>query len=362
MSSSAVELTSYPEDQDYLVHGTPERSSRSQTLIYHTEGNLWWVKVTPIGTIASILDDAEKQPASKREQRKLFQSFVARIKYKLLPLLADTMTEVILEESMAGLEVEFDSGKSNATKSPNTSLRRQVPEDPLRTVYPSCDEFPSFKEINNKELTSAMGITNGVFWVNNNGMQYVLKIVNRPLYQPRDTDVIRKELENLDGVAVSTNPDMTSGRSKRPLVVAGILLRAYTRGSLQQVVAEHHVAKYSWTQWAVQIGTALICLHEAEKSHMDIKPLNVLDAKRNAVLIDISGIGGNSFSAIASQTRDDPEAKILNQVAVCLMESNCQTRMGLSTAISRLAGAGVHRGPSRGRGQEQTIGPKLLTR
>jgi serine/threonine protein kinase len=164
---------------------------------------------------------------------------------------------------------------------------------------------------------------------------------------------------------------MTSDRSDGPLVVTGILLEAYSGGSLQQALTEDRVAEYSWKPWALQIRAALKSLHEAKKTHMDIKPSNVvLDADGNAVLIDISGIGGTTLcewcsqrfeiryphlifrlnngnlndiwaygkllSTIASQARDDPYVKTLNRVALCLMEEDCQARMSLSRAISRL--------------------------
>lgn len=50
------------------------------------------------------------------------------------------------------------------------------------------------------ELEEEYEITDGVHRVlcKTDGVSYVMKVVNRPLYYPQDTDVIRKELENLE--------------------------------------------------------------------------------------------------------------------------------------------------------------------
>lgn len=128
--------------------------------------------------------------------------------------------------------------------------------------------------------------------------------MNCPLYKPRDTHVFQKELENLEyfagmpnvvqaeGVAVSRNPYMTLSGSNGPLVVTGILLQAYSHGMLQDILLENRVAEYAWKKWPAQIRTALNQFHEAKKTHMDLKPSNiVIDSRGNAVIINISSIG-----------------------------------------------------------------------
>ncbi|KKZ66545.1 hypothetical protein EMCG_07659 [[Emmonsia] crescens] len=388
-STFRLELKSYSENQDYLAQGNTEPSSCSQTLIYYVEDKRWWIKVTLLGTIGNILDNAEIQQVSKRQRRTLYQNFVTRISYKSLPLLPDTVTEIILEgyTAVTDRDMEFELDDTTGTmKTLNNSLRYRVQEDPLRVVYPLCHEFPYLRKIDSEQLVTDTEITDGVFWVYHNEIRYILKIVNRPLYEPGDTNVFRKELENLEyfagvpnivqaaGVAVSTNPYLTSGGSDGPRVVTGILLEAYSGGSLRQVLLENRVAEYPWKQWPVQIGTALNRFHEAKKTHMDIKPSNVvIDSEGSAVVIDISGIGGITrqwcspeiqqderspfdlpfeqrrlndvwaygklLSEIGSHAREDPFASTLKQVADCLMKENSQTRMSLTRAISLLKGA-----------------------
>ncbi|XRM48892.1 hypothetical protein ABZX51_011797 [Aspergillus tubingensis] len=381
--SARTALKSYSEELDYTAERNSEPISRSQSLIYYIEGNKWWIKVTLQGPTVNLpLANAGEQQTTKRERREFFQSFVRRIDYKWLPLLPYTVTEIIIGDATAtGPERELKLDDASGTlQNPTTALRCNIQEDLRSVAYPSCDEFPSFRQINHKELTGATEITAGVFWVYHRKTRYVLKIVDRPLYRRHDTEVIRKELENLNyfagvpnivqaaGIAVSTNPYKTfDWDTGLPLVVTGILLEAYPGGTLQQVLSDHRITEYRWKQWSIQIGTALNRFHEAKKSHMDLEPSNiVLDADGNAVLIDISGFTrkwctcevrntispcdlpfehrqqndiwayGKLLSEIASQISDDPYVETLRQVADGLMERDHQKRMSIAMAIAQL--------------------------
>ncbi|EAW08364.1 protein kinase domain protein [Aspergillus clavatus NRRL 1] len=382
MSTDHLELKLYSEDEEFLVQGKTEPNSRSQTLIYFVKDTRWWIKVTLIGTITNLLNNGQIQQASKRQRRVLFQDLIRQINYKQLPLLADTVTELILEADTAATKHNLEVGLVGTLGTMevlNIFLKYKIQEDPLRVVYPASADYPCFRKIHDEELTRDTEISDGVFPVYHNGVQYILKIVNRPLYEPRDTHVFQKELENLEyftgvpnivqaeGVAVSRNPYMTTSGSDGPLVVTGILLKAYSDGSLREILLENRVAEYAWKKWPVQIGTALNRFHEAKKTHMDVKPSNiVIDSGGNAVVIDISGIGGITrewcspeiqdeaapfdlsfeqrrlndvwaygklLSEIALHARDDPFTKSLEQVAECLMKDNPQSRMSLPWAI-----------------------------
>ena len=190
----------------------------------------------------------------------------------------------------------------------------------MRTVYPISLQFPSFRTIEVADLILDNEITAGVFRVlhRDDKTRYILKMVNRPFYQPRDSEVIRQELQNLEhfkgvagivqpaGIAVFSNPYATSARGNQQMVVNGILLDYYGGGSLQNVLDEQRLKEYNWERWAIQIGNALRTIHSAEKTHMDLKPSNVvLDNDGNAVLIDISGIGGVMYEWLAPEIRDE---------------------------------------------------------
>ncbi|EGE07181.1 serine/threonine protein kinase [Trichophyton equinum CBS 127.97] len=370
-STPALDFRVYWEDEDFLARGESEPSVRSQTLVYHHERKKWWVKVTLEGSVPSM---SNERRAPKRERRKEFQDFAKAINYGSLALFDDTVTEIVLrEESEPATTIRLDYG----TKEPTNriarmarKLRYQIREDPQRVVYLSCTEFPSLDRINVTELTDKAEITDGVFQVYRAGIPYILKIINRPFYQPRDTDVMRNELENLElaRIAVDIDPYKTSPTGEQ--VVIGTLLQFYSGGSLQRALDDGSISGYHWEKWALQIGTALRLFHAACRTHMDIKSSNILlDGKGNAILIDISGIGGTThewrapeirdeispldlpfevrrlndvwaygklLSEIASHAGSSPHATILEQVARCLMRDDTMTRIGLSEAMSRL--------------------------
>ncbi|KAJ5577963.1 uncharacterized protein N7459_006927 [Penicillium hispanicum] len=300
-----LEFKAYSEDKDFRGEGKPKLCSRFQTVIYHLHDKKWWIKVTWKSTMSSSCHNAEPgQIKPKCERRKEFQNFVTMIDFQSLSPLDDTVTEIILNEDMKTIDPE------NLRLQP-TKFFKDMPfytrEDPLRVKYPPLLQFPSFRAVNITELIHDIEIADGVFRVFHKGDRtpYILKVVNRPLYHPRDTEVIQQELENLAhfrgvsgivqpaGVAVFTNPYTTSQESNPQSVINGILLEYHSGGSLQFILKEGIVSDCGWEQWAVQIGDALDTMHRAQKTHMDLKPSNiVLDKDGNAVLIDISGIGG----------------------------------------------------------------------
>lgn len=396
-----IEFKSYTENEDFLVEGKPEPSSRSQILIFRVANLSWWVKVTLRGEVLRVTEEQTteqdgKRKTLKRQRRKEYQDFISLIDFGFLPLLDDTVSEVILEESgdRSDPTVKIHETAELAV-SPFANLSRKlkytVREDPSRVIYPLRDEFPSLRAFDVTELLEQTEITDGVFRVidANDKTPYILKVVNRPFYQPHDTEVIRTELRNLvyfqgeptivqpAGIAVFTNPYATSNVTEQPLVIFGILLVFHSGGSLQNLFDEGRLNEHPWGCWTAQIATAVNCLHEGGKTHMDIKPSNVvIDENGNAVLIDISGVGGITHEWRAPEIRDDispislsfevrrlndtwaygkllseivshggpsPFSETLDQVVACLTTEDTLARMTLSEAISRLKACGIDR-------------------
>lgn len=154
-------------------------------------------------------------------------NFCQAHRIQLLPLLDDTVTELILDvvevSEGYGSNVISILSAEEFTGNPfvqiAAKLRYTVREDPLRITHPLCDEFPSLRHINSSEFSDETEIMDGVFQVVNihRKTPYILKVVNRPLYQSHDTEVIHARLENQGlfcgmpnvvqaaGIAVSTN-------------------------------------------------------------------------------------------------------------------------------------------------------------
>ncbi|PKX99842.1 kinase-like protein [Aspergillus campestris IBT 28561] len=359
-SKCSIDFKSYLENGDYLVQGQAELNSRSQILIFHSEGH------------KCSVDRPVSNKTPKRQRRKEYQDFIRLIDLRSLPLLNDTVSEVVLEEY-------------------TDEHRYTIREDLPRVIYPSCREFPSLRQISKAKLLEQSEITDGVSHVVdvNDRTPYILKVVNRPLYQAHDTETIRNELKDLEyfrgepniaqlaGIAVATNPYTTSSATEQPPVIFGILSVFYPGGSLQNLLDKDRVREHSWESWTIQIATAISYLHKAGIIHMNIKPSNVvLDADGNAVLIDISGVGrithmwlapeirkeispaglpfevrqrndtwayGKLLSEIISHAGFCPFLETLNHIASCLTGEDTQTRMALLEAISQLKDAGVDR-------------------
>lgn len=189
-----LEIKSYCEDRDFQAEGKPEPNSRSQTLIYHCQDKKWWIKVPFEGAISCLPHDAEpEQTKSKRERRKEFQDFARLIDFQSLALLDNTVTEVILNEDPKTAEpVKLYREPEDTNPFVKLILRFSIREDLSRLTYPLYLQFPSFRAIDIAELIEEDEITDRVFRVlyRSDRIPYILKVVNRPLYQPHDSDVI----------------------------------------------------------------------------------------------------------------------------------------------------------------------------
>ncbi|KAJ5467087.1 kinase domain protein [Penicillium sp. IBT 31633x] len=262
LNTPDLELKSYGEDNDYQAEGKPETYRRSLNLIYRFQDQKWWIKVTFKGAIHIYPHDVKpEQIKSKRERRKEFQDFVKLIDFQLLPLLDDTVTEVILNEdpeTNEHIKLYREPEDTNPFTKLTRHLRFYIREDPSRVIYPLRQQFPSFRAIDLAELVEEDEISDGVFRVlhRSDKIPYILKVVSRPLYLPHDSDVIRKELENLErfkgvpgvvqsaGIAVFSNPYATSQNSLEQMVISGILLEYHKGGSLQRVINKHRVQEF----------------------------------------------------------------------------------------------------------------------
>lgn len=218
------------------------------------------------GTIYHLSEAGNAGKKKKSERRKEFQEFVKSINYHQLPLLDDTLTEVILTlspEHRCLLETHSESyNKRNVFINHATHFDCDIREDPSRVIYPLLSEFTTFEAIDVSSVEIKSEIANErVFHIRlrHRGEQdYIYKTVDRPLYRTSDIEAIRKELENLEyfrnaqhivqsaGVGVSPNPYTTSCQDGKPFVGTGILLKYYSGGLLKQILSESRLQDYYW--------------------------------------------------------------------------------------------------------------------
>ncbi|KAL2020269.1 hypothetical protein VTK56DRAFT_8593 [Thermocarpiscus australiensis] len=183
----------------------------------------------------------------------------------------------------------------------------------IRSEYPiySCGSGIPTKDLSEIREKEELDYGGGVHKVRLHGDEtiYVYKEVERPFYVPPDSEVLERELWNLEllrgntvgivqliAAVVSNNPYQSSQFSNNSdsVVLRGILLEYHPNGTLGNALKSPKPEMDGrWCRWALQITTAVAHLHQCGLTHMDLKPSNVvISADFDAVLIDVSGIGG----------------------------------------------------------------------
>lgn len=152
---------------------------------------------------------------------------------------------------------------------------------------------------------------------------YVYKGLEKDIYIPMDTEVMKQELRNLKlfrgnknivqliAPVVSNNPYLTElSHDDSTLVLRGMLLEYHPNGSLRDAIrAREPWMDSRWRRWALEIIQALSDLHQQGVTHMDLKPKNIVMSTRwSAILIDISGIGGITREWVLPELLDVADA------------------------------------------------------
>jgi len=109
----------------------------------------------------------------------------------------------------------------------------------------------------------------------------------------------------------SENPYRTNEAERHdgPAVLRGILLDHHPNGTLEAALrSPKPQMDERWRIWAFQIARALARLHRSDIMHMDLESSNIaIDADENAVLIDVSGIGGVTQKWLSPEMSDLPD-------------------------------------------------------
>ncbi|KAI1086687.1 hypothetical protein F5B19DRAFT_501061 [Rostrohypoxylon terebratum] len=118
--------------------------------------------------------------------------------------------------------------------------------------------------------------------------------MDRPLYDPCNTEALRQEffnlvlLRNIKGIVqllasvVFINPYRTDqGKNHGLPVLRGLILEYHPYGNLQDLLRSELLrpepkADYPWQRWAIQIANALDSLHHCKLAHLDLHLANVV--------------------------------------------------------------------------------------
>ncbi|KAI1115606.1 kinase-like domain-containing protein [Nemania sp. NC0429] len=259
------------------------------------------------------------------------------------------------------------------------NLQVTLREDPARVRFPVYNN----RRIATKDLDlikKERELAPGVYLVHSDNKPYVLKEIEKPLYQPIDTDIWLQELQNLEtlrnvsgivqlvAVVTSPNPYQTFKHgTKNSIVARGLLLEYYPNGTLRDALLSSDF-KQPWKQWALQLASTLHHMHNHGITHMDVKPSNiVIDVNLELVVIDVGGRAfshewlspemrnldyppsenissrvlndiwafGNLVLQMSNASHDELEKEILDDLASCCTAPVSQ-RISLGDAIMRL--------------------------
>ncbi|KAH8716781.1 kinase-like domain-containing protein, partial [Phaeosphaeriaceae sp. PMI808] len=343
-----------------------EPRKRSLRFIASSAQSQWHVTVTFEGSLHP--DRIARADAETRYQD--LRDLCLCLDFNRLRLFDDTVTEILIkreyDNTPPASESDMISPKGilplNSTPPLGSEyhavlhqLRHCVREDPNRVHFPVFDCNSYTKTIEFSELTRIRKLSAGVYEVRvcEDDGRYVCKEVDNSNYLLKDSQVPNQELRNLktflgtEGIVqlvaavISRNPYQTSSKAReahdacdsdqsnqsketnqsyqntRTPVLRGILLEYYPTGTLAdalQSTQETPQLAGTWRRWALQMAEALARVHEKKVTHMDLKPSNVLiSAEINAVLSDVSGIGGVTRDYLAPEMLDiqDPLAETL---------------------------------------------------
>ncbi|KAL9609465.1 MAG: hypothetical protein Q9167_005771 [Letrouitia subvulpina] len=330
----------YVEDESFLCLGYPEPHVRHQELILNSQQFKWNIKV--VFRSEAIQQQFEKASShdtcifirepinNKLERRREFQSFIRCFDFHNLPLIHNTTTEInlllksqletpVYNPDELHLAKDIPTGVQNRFIVVANKLKVTIQEDPHRIIYPVYAKDSTFSDTPEENIYTEEDLNGSILRVKRVGdsQSYIYKRVDRPFYEPSDTWVFLKELQNLKllygksyiaqlrYIVFSSDPYQSSCTDSGPLVTRGFLLDYYPYGTLENRLQKADLEEFPWKYWPLQIGNGLLHLHQHKLTHMDLKPSNiVIDIYRNAVLIDISGVGGITPEWTAPELRD----------------------------------------------------------
>lgn len=321
LDSCTIHFTPKTYKEETEGKGT-EPKTRGLNLVLHSPNHKWHVKLTFQGKLQSA---QSRTFAKVTKRRKDLENLFLCIDFDPTELLADTVTELLLTRQQDAHSQRLLLKTSLDTESEYAAIVNRlwlyIREDPFRVRFPVYNGRSRVSTRNLSEIKKIQELSNGVHLVRVDSVEYVYKEVDRPLYMPRDSEVLELELQNLErmrgskgvvqlvAAVVSDNPYRTAkAKEDNPTSLQGILLEHHPNGTLQNVLQSPKL-NLPWHRWAVQITRTVDVLHQNGITHMDLKPENIVLSKDlNAILIDPSGIGGTTRKWLSPEMRLLPEA------------------------------------------------------
>lgn len=379
--------------EEQILKTGAEPQKRWLSLVLREHSSKWHVKVTFHGTLQNLSTFAKV--TKRREDLRDLCDF---IDFSQIKLLNNTVTELVIthnhntavvQSQQLPLKKPLEPLKAeNEYASVAKFLQFDIREDPFRVRFPPFNNS-AISSILTKDLSQIKKkreLNANVHEILVDGDQelYIYKEIDRPLYEPKDSEVLEQELRNLvrlrstPGIVhlvaavISENPYKTVHNHKNsdPAVLRGILLEHHPNGTLKHIL-DSTKTDSPWAQWALQISIAIDHLHRNDLAHMDLKPENIVISKeQNAILIDVSGIGGVThdwlspemqqeidplshniksqkqndiwalgklLSIMAESSHHDMEKQLLMSIALHATSENPTSRIPLREVISRLS-------------------------
>jgi serine/threonine protein kinase len=411
-------MSATPSPESCTIHFTPktykeetegkgtEPKTRGLNLVVDSPDRKWHVKLTFQGKLQSA---QSRTFAKVTKRRKDLENLFLCIDFDPTQLLADTVTELLLTRRQDAQSQRLRLKTSLDTESEYAAIVNHlwlcIREDPFRVRFPVYNGSSTISTRNLSEIKKIQELGDGVHLVRVDSVEHVYKEVDRPLYMPRDSEVLELELRNLErmrgskgvvrlvAAVVSDNPYRTAKAKEddNSTSLQGILLEYHPKGTLQNALQSPKLNS-PWHRLAVQITHTVDVLHQNGITHMDLKPRNIVLSKDlNAILIDTSGIGGTTrkwlspemrllpeplsqdfearkqndiwalgqiLSAIAQTTCDEMERRVLRKVSL-LATTEVLPRIPLRDIISILSPASTLNGvPHQNAAQSTSSGSK----
>ncbi|KAF2185350.1 hypothetical protein K469DRAFT_456287, partial [Zopfia rhizophila CBS 207.26] len=248
-----------------------EPKKRWLSFVLYSLDRKWHVKLI----FQSNLQSAQNNTFAKvTKRRNDLENLCLCIDFDSTQLLDDTVTEFLLTRQQDThrqklcLKTRLDTESGYVVID---DLWLRVQEDPSRVrflVYNGGGSCVPTRGLLAIKKIKEFGM--GVHLVHVDSDEYVYKEVNRPLYIPRDSEVLEMELRNLErmhdsegvvrliAVVVSDNPYQTTKviENDPPISLQGILLEYHPNGMLQNAL-QSPKPNYPWHRWALQITRTL---------------------------------------------------------------------------------------------------------